>query len=128
MKRCLVEQGIETRRRLTAGKKDGVAYLGGGYRAVSVPPDHPFAGMARKTPHKVTQYILEHRLVMAQHLGRLLEPHETVHHINGKRDDNRIENLQLRFGRHGKGVAMRCRCCGSNDIEVTELAAVSAEA
>lgn len=88
-----------------------------GYRAVMVDATDPLAAMRDRAG-----YVLEHRLVMARHLGRALAPQETVHHVNGTRTDNRIENLQLRQGKHGKGVVMRCRACGSHDIESTRIA------
>ena len=74
-------------------------------------PEHPYYEMGRRHSNS-SRDILEHRLVMAEHLGRVLRSEETVHHLNGDRSDNRIENLELRAGRHGKGATSpHCATC-----------------
>lgn len=77
--------------------------------------------MAMVTGNGTKQYVQEHRLLVARSLGRPFVAGETVHHINGRRNDNRLENLQLRRGRHGAGSIFRCRCCGSYDVEAVPL-------
>lgn len=59
-----------------------------GYVHVKVPPDTP--GAVRGG-----HWMLEHRYVMQEALGRPLTEFEEVHHKNGVKDDNRLENLEL---------------------------------
>lgn len=88
-----------------------------GYVHVRIDPTDPMHVMANSAG-----YVPEHRLVMARHLGRPLLPTETVHHIkSSERANNRIENLQLRQGKHGKGAAFRCLDCGSSNVEAVPL-------
>ena len=70
--------------------KDGKTLTPDGYIEVHIEPDSFFARIIK---HDNRGY--EHRLVMAEYLGRLLHPWEHVHHKNGVRGDNRLANLEL---------------------------------
>jgi DNA-binding CsgD family transcriptional regulator len=67
-------------------------------------------------------WIRQHRKVMAEHLGRPLLRRETVHHIDGDRTNNTLENLQLRQSAHGPGVRLCCSDCGSTNVTAAPLA------
>lgn len=73
--------------------KGGVTYFRkhGNYKPIKyVRCPQEYTAMARKDG-----YVMEHRLILAQHLGRPLLRVEVVHHINHDPQDNRLENLQL---------------------------------
>jgi hypothetical protein len=71
-----------------------------GYIAIFI-PSHPFCN--------AEGFVMEHRLVMEEHLGRFLGKDEVVHHINHKRDDNRIENLLVMTFEQHAGLHMKER-------------------
>ena len=79
--------------------KGGGGYtLATGYRFIAIGSDSPYYAMANCKGH-----VYEHRLVMAEYLGRCLDNGEAVHHENCDLSDNRIENLRLMgAGEHTK--------------------------
>ena len=67
-------------------KEKGLGIISHGYRKI-YKPKHPNSNS--------WGYIAEHRYVMSEKLGRPLSPNEYIHHKNGNRLDNKLENLEL---------------------------------
>jgi len=81
---------IRAARAETRRKREPRRLIGGGYRwLIPAPPGY------QGTTYGSGRYIYEHRYIMEQKLGRLLRRDEVVHHINGDKLDNRVENLEL---------------------------------
>lgn len=91
---CAGKNAYEISRKVDkSGEKNGF-WKGGrwknarGYVLVHV-PNHPYPN------HQKGPYVFEHRLVIERQIGRYLKPEEQVHHLNGNKEDNRLENLVL---------------------------------
>lgn len=83
-------QGIRNRGVASGVWKGGRGIDGQGYMNVCLSGDDPFYPMAHSNGR-----VLEHRLIMAQHLNRLLTHDEIIHHLNGIKTDNRLKNLVI---------------------------------
>lgn len=93
--------------------KDSHKWKGGriigsdGYVLIYIEPESPYSQMVRKGTH----YVPEHRLIMAQYNNRCLETNEHVHHLNGIKGDNRIDNLQLMSQQDHNTLQSLCSNC-----------------
>jgi hypothetical protein len=76
-------------------------YTNQGYVLVYI-TDKTYPGEVRKSG-----YVLEHEYVMVKHLGRALFPNEQIHHKNGNRANNQIDNLELWASSHPSGQRIK---------------------
>jgi hypothetical protein len=121
LRRALLRHGIEAENKGPQWRGKRVLNSRG-YVTVQIFPDNPYFGMAQ-----CSGYVLEHRLVMAEHLGRPLDRREQVHHIDGDKANNAIENLEIRQSPHGNGQAWVCQDCGSHNVKPMTLCNVAIE-
>jgi transposase-like protein len=83
------------RRTISEASYKGARHIGkSGYVLISMPNEYKHFCL-----RKGTYAVLEHQFIMMKHLNRKLHKHENIHHINGNRADNRLENLEL-WSRH----------------------------
>lgn len=80
----------------------GGKYYQRGY-VMAFAPNHPYMNRNR--------HVYEHRLVMEQKLGRYLEPRERVHHIDGIKDHNTDDNLELCTAPNHTTITAYCAAC-----------------
>lgn len=93
-KRKIAKKISETRRDINNPRYKGGKYKNkSGYILILNPDRFKESEILRMDKPKNAGYILEHRYLIEKHLGRKLTKNESVHHINGIKDDNRLENL-----------------------------------
>lgn len=85
----------------------------GGYILIRISADDPYYSMC-EAKYLKSGYIKEHRYIMAKSLGRCLTKEEFVHHINGIKNDNRLENLELI---NPSNHSLRTRFCNKCELK-----------